>query len=128
MIVIRDSQMMLLAQAEWPAFAARMVPRLRQHFPNVCESIGDPELTDIIIVGLQRAGAYGFNKRRDLSRFINLMFIFGHQFDHTEYWARTILTADLAAAQKANQLYAEGMDHEATGTGLSKVIPEGSGN
>lgn len=128
MIVIRDSQMMLLAQAEWPAFAARMVPRLRQHFPDICEPISDPELTDIITVGLQRAGTYGFNKRRDLSRFINLMFIFGHQFDHTEYWAHTVLASDLSADQKASNLYAEGIMHEAEGTGLGKTRPEESSN
>lgn len=119
---------MLLAQAEWPAFAARMVPRLRQHFPHVCEPIDDPEITDIITTGLQRAGTYGFNKRRDLSRFINLMFIFGHQFDHTEYWARTILTSDLAAEQKASQLYVEGIAQEATSTGLGKTTPKESSN
>lgn len=94
-LIIRDSQMAVLGRANDVETEDRAVGHLQHCIPGVCASLGEPALREVIRWGRKRARRYEIENEADFFRYLNLMFMFGFEFDtNPEYpWASRSLTA-----------------------------------
>lgn len=93
MLTIRKKQMEALGRMMLDQFADEMVGHLRKFFPAACDSLGETGVNETIQYGISKAGKYGIEIHRDICRFIDLMFVFGRDFDTNPEvpWASRIL-------------------------------------
>lgn len=110
MLVIRDIQMEALSQYMQKGFEDRMVTHLNRYFQDACETLGEDLLRETIRYGIVKAKTFSFHMENDVSRYLNLMFTFGRDFDTDPNlpWAAQILkNNDLISTYKMNVLYGE---------------------
>ena len=88
-------------------FENRTVEHLNQYFPQECSKLGEDGVRDWIRHGVERAGRYGIVAERDVCRYIDIMFVYGRNFDtDARYpWAhRTLNTKAVHPTHKTDQL------------------------
>jgi hypothetical protein len=95
MFTIRANQMAVLAVAGEVRTEARAIRHLRNCIPEVCATLSESELRDIVLWGRKRSRGYGIDREFDFFRYLNLMFMFGFEFDTAPRypWASRTLTA-----------------------------------
>jgi hypothetical protein len=112
-LTIRTEQLAVFAEVETKKFVDRMVIHLKKFFPEQCEVMDESQMGETIRYGIKRAAAYGITIKRDVSKYVDVMVVFGRDFDRDPGlpWARTIL-ADAAAdpTVKVNRLYVTATD------------------
>lgn len=81
MLIIRDDQMETLRKGMRDNYEDRLVDHLNKFFPDQCQKLGDKETRKAIRHGMNRAKSYGIVSQRDVSKYLNIMFIFGLDFD-----------------------------------------------
>lgn len=71
-----------------------MVAHLKRYFPDRCAHLSDEDVRESIRYGIERANAYEICIEQDVSRYINLMYILGRDFDRDPElpWAQAILS------------------------------------
>ncbi len=114
MLIVRNDQMDVFGDYMRKQFEDLMVGHLNAHYPKECETLGEKDLRETIRYGIERAKAYHVDIERDVSRYINLMFAFGRDFDKDENfpWASKILmNHDLKSTHKMDLLYEEAATH-----------------
>lgn len=76
-------------------FKERMVAHVNHFFPAQCQALGEAAVREWISHGIDRAQSYGIVAERDVSKYIDIMFVFGRDFDADPRhpWAAPILTA-----------------------------------
>ena len=74
-------------------YEGRMIVHLRKCFPHECGRLSDLEIRQAIDLGIANAGKYGLVTERDVCLYIDLMFVFGLDFDTSPNfpWASDIL-------------------------------------
>ncbi|HEX3879294.1 MAG TPA: hypothetical protein VHW24_20070 [Bryobacteraceae bacterium] len=104
-LTIRAAQLKLLSQTEQQKFEAWMLRHLERFFPEECRASGTQAMAEFVAYGRARAARYGFTSRRDVCKYIDLMMVFGRDFDVDENlpWAAPILArkGDAAATMRA---------------------------
>jgi|ERR1019366_2191180 hypothetical protein len=102
MLTIRKEQMAVFSQEEARKFEERMLVHLRKFFPKECEAGGAAQLRETVKHGLKRAGSYGITAERDVCKYIDLMIVFGCDFDMDKQypWAGEILETRNSPAAK----------------------------
>jgi Domain of unknown function (DUF4123) len=92
-LTIRQAQMDVFSQVEVQKFEDWMVSHLKQFFPTQSQSLGEPQLREMIRHGIRRAADYGITDKRDVCKYIDLTIVFGRHFDTDERlkWAGEIL-------------------------------------
>ena len=95
MLTIRPQQSDALHQDLRRRFVERMVGHVREYFPQQFGKLGEPAVREWIEDGIGRAGGYGIVAERDVCKFIDIMIVFGREFDTDPAcpWAKPILTA-----------------------------------
>jgi hypothetical protein len=90
---IRQPQIAVFSQVEVRKFEAWMLVHLKRFFPRRCAGVGEARLQEIVHYGVLRAAVYGITAKRDVCKFIDLMIVFGRDFDTEKgsRWARDIL-------------------------------------
>jgi hypothetical protein len=85
--------MAVFAEVETQKFVDQMVVHLKKFFPKQCEAMGEPQLRDTIQYGIKRAAAYGITAQCDVRQYMNLIVVFGRDFDTDKRlpWASEIL-------------------------------------
>jgi hypothetical protein len=93
MFIIRDAIYDTLGHAAYEDFVARMRIHLRKSFPELCDTLGETKIGQLIEFSVTRAREYWFEAERDICKYTNLMCVFGYGFDRDERlpWAREIL-------------------------------------
>ena len=93
MLVIRREQMAALSSNMRTSFEPRVMRHLKKNFPEQCKALGDVQLREFVDYGVQRASDHGFITEADTCKYIDLMFVFGRDFDMDPDlpWAVTIL-------------------------------------
>ena len=81
MLTIRPAQFAVLWQVEVRKFEKWMLVHLKRFFPAQCTAAGDIRLQEMIQHGIERAAAYGITAKRDVCKYIDLMAVFGSEFD-----------------------------------------------
>ena len=112
MLVVRGQQLEALQLAALKTFEDDMVAHLQQFAPKHCQVIGDPAVRQAIRLGINRGRTYGLTNRGPLRFYIELMFMYGSDFDTDPQclWASQVL-ADTFPNQmtKSNELYRKAM-------------------
>ena len=107
MLTIRAAQLSALARAGDRATHQRAFAHLRNSIPEVCGQMSDEELGAVIAWGHRRARRHGFVGEHDFFRYLNLMFVFGFEFDQNPehpWAAETLGRSGLAASVKMDLL------------------------
>jgi hypothetical protein len=94
MLVIRDAVWEELGEAALADFVTRVRLHLRRFFPEQCEALGEKRLGQLVETGIAQARSYGFGTEREVCKYIDLMCVFGDDFDRLP-WARRILESRL---------------------------------
>jgi hypothetical protein len=92
-MVIRKEQMSALAGNAAADFENRMVVHLKKCFPAECEKLQEQRVRETIRYGMDRAAQYGVKTERDVCKYIDVMMVFGRDFDQRADlpWAAQIL-------------------------------------
>lgn len=128
MLVIRDAQFVELARQNVRVFEERLIAHLREFFPAQTHDRHDAALRAIVAFGIVRARRHGLEAESDLCKYLNLMFVFGAEFDvDTRFsWARRSLdNTAIGPTLKINRLYFDALDHEQEGLGLTSATDRG---
>jgi len=93
MLTIRKEQIAVFGPLGKKAFEDRMLAHLKKVFPEQSEALGEPKLRETIQYGTQRAAAYRIISERDVCKYIDLMILYGRDFDKdpAHPWAQTVL-------------------------------------
>ncbi|MEO8131733.1 MAG: hypothetical protein ABJF23_11740 [Bryobacteraceae bacterium] len=90
-MVIRSEQMNAFAKASATDFQGRMVIHLKKCFPPECNTLGEAGVREMIRYGTGRAAVHEAVAERDVCKFIDLMMVYGRDFDAELPWASQIL-------------------------------------
>ncbi len=93
MLTIRQAQIAVLSQVEVRKFEKWMLAHLKRFFPAQCAAAGDRRVQEMIPYGIERAAVYGIKAKRDVCKYIDMMTVFGSDFDTDPRlrWAGEIL-------------------------------------
>lgn len=93
-LTMRADQMTLLAASGEAQIEDRARAHLKSCIPDSCALLSEDELRNTIRWGRRRSRKYGIEREYDFFRYLNLMFMFGVQFDtDPKYpWAKQSLT------------------------------------
>jgi len=117
LLTLRPEQMTAFSRAEEEKFEAWMLTHLMQFFPKQCTTLGEAQVRELIQYGIQRARACEITSERDVCKFIDLMIVFGRDFDTDERsaWAGEILANRKTARSKIRSLYEAAETHLSRG-------------
>ena len=106
---IRSDQMSALAVLGEVRTESRALRHLRNCIPEVCAALSESELREIVLWGRRRSRRYGIEREFDFFRYLNLMFMFGFEFDTSPRypWASRALNAKGQPGARVDLL----MDH-----------------
>ena len=115
MLQIRQSQMKLFAKEEVRNFEDWMVGHIDRHFPSLSARLGETLLREVIRTGIARAAAYGIQSRPAVCKYVDLMIVFGRDFDtNPAYpWAARALRDWKSESGKIDALMRAGQRTEA---------------
>ncbi len=93
-LTIRQEQMSAFRNADIENFEEWMLVHLKKFFPKQSHVAGDQRLRDTIRCGIRSSAAYGITAKRDVCKYIDLMVLFGRDFDtdRTYPWAGELLS------------------------------------
>lgn len=88
---------------------SRALRHLGNCIPEVCAALSESELRQIVLWGRSRSRRYGIEREFDFFRYLNLMFMFGFEFDTSSRypWASQALNAKAQPSARVDLL----MDH-----------------
>jgi len=112
-LTIRPEQLKVFSQAEVRKFEDWVLAHLRRFFARQCDAAGEWHLRKTIQYGIQRAAAYGITDRRDVCKYIDLMVVFGRDFDKDQRlsWSSEILKTSRPPRTKITALLEAAKEH-----------------
>jgi hypothetical protein len=124
MLTIKDDQFETLRKGMLENFEDQMVEHLKKFFPEQYQSLGEKEVRKAIRHGMNRAKTYGIITQRDVSKFLNIMFVFGLNFDQDPRYPWISKTLKKAPALDPtwviNDLYDNAIEKADEGKGLKE--------
>ena len=109
MLSIRKEQMVVFREPAVNDFVKRVMVHLNKCFPAKCEAMGEAKVRAMVKYGSQRAVSYRVSSERDVCKYIDLMLVFGQDFDQDPKlpWASSILNnqAIINPTTKVARLY-----------------------
>jgi hypothetical protein len=113
MLTIRQEQFAVLSQLEVEKFADWVFTHLQRFFPAQCRAAGDVRISEMIEYGIERAAAYNLTSKRDVCKYIDLMVVFGRDFDTDSRlpWAGELLRQGRNPGVKTRLLLEAGKKH-----------------
>lgn len=93
MLTLRKEQVAAFAFVGKKAFEDRVLAHIGRCFPEQFHSIGETKARETIRYGSGRATSYRILSERDVCRYIDLMILYGRDFDKDPAlpWAQSIL-------------------------------------
>ena len=106
MLAIRSDQMKVFEEAAMKGFEDEMVVHSRGFTPELCKVLGEEQLRVAIRRAISRAGSYGFTYRGPIRLYMEMMYLFGSDFDTDPQYPRLakILAAPDEQMQRAELL------------------------
>ena len=123
MLKIREEQMKVFEEAALQSFEDEMVAHSKKFTPRLCEVIGEEQLRVALRRAMERAGTYGFTYRGPIRLFIELMFLYGSDFDTDLQYPAVgeVLRASGDQMQRAEQIHEGVLDYLEKVSGPSNV-------
>ncbi len=92
-MIVRQEQLNTLSESATSDFENRVVAHLSKCFPAESEVLQEQGVREIIQYGMERAASYDVSAERDVCKYIDVMMVFGRDFDKDEDlpWASRIL-------------------------------------
>jgi hypothetical protein len=84
MLVIRNPQLRVLARR---SLVNSLILHAREVAPEVCAKMSTEQLRSMVDRCLERCEHYGITREFDIFRYLNLMLVFGLDFDKDQPWA-----------------------------------------
>ena len=93
MLTIRREQMAVFRGPALRTFEDHVIVHLDKCFPGQTKALGEPNVRETIQYGIRRAASYGIVAERDVCKYIDLMIVFGRDFDKDprQPWAQSVL-------------------------------------
>jgi hypothetical protein len=93
MLTIRHEQVQKFSEVSSKQFEDHMLAHLHKFFPAKIKAMNEAKIREMIHYGLKRAEGYKFINKSELCKFIDLMAVFGRDFDLSPQhaWAAQIL-------------------------------------
>lgn len=93
MFTIRKEQLAVFGPLAKEAFEDRAIAHIKRVFPEQSQTLGVPKLRETIQYGTQRAASYRIISERDVCKYIDLMILYGRDFDKDSNlpWAQSVL-------------------------------------
>jgi len=110
MLSIRQEQIAIISEPFLREFEQRVVAHLHRVWPEKCRVFGAEGVAESAREGIQRARQHGFRTERDVTRFVDVMYACGQNFDTdpTLAWAGAILRDErLRPPARMDKLYVE---------------------
>jgi hypothetical protein len=106
MLTIRKEQYAVLEKAELEKFVDQACGHVHRFFPEQFAALGDAKLRELIHFGTHSAARYGITAKGEVLKFIDLMILFGRNFDTAEHlkWANQILNSENPSSTKIDML------------------------
>ena len=101
MLVIRNDQIDTLEQFAVKDFENELVGHLKEFAPKHSEVIEESGVREVVKLGIKRAESYGFTNRGPIRFYVEMMFMFGSDFD-TDFqipWAEGVLKNEAISDQ-----------------------------
>ena len=115
MLVIRDEQIQAFALNAGNQFEAQTVRHISRFASRQFELLGEKTISQIVRLGIDLAEKHGFTNRGPARFYVELMFMFGSDFDtDPQYpWAAEVLSGEGPGDQRdrADQLYQKTMGY-----------------
>ena len=118
LLTIRKQQIHVLAASRRVTFETRLEHHLQKFFPDQVAAAGPDDVAEFIRDGQARALAHGFKAEREICKYLDLMCIFGREFDSNPRlpWAAKILGQPfLTPRAKMNRLVETALLHAEAG-------------
>ena len=81
MLVIREEQMEVFEAYTLRNFETELVKHLQKFAPQQSDIIGEPGIRTVVKLGMERADSYYFTNRGPICSYLELMVMFGSDFD-----------------------------------------------
>jgi hypothetical protein len=93
MLTIRKEQFAVFQKVASQSFESQMLSHIRKCFRKQMEELGEPRVREVIRYGIQRSASYRIRKQRDICMYIDMMILFGRDFDRDPAlpWASRVL-------------------------------------
>lgn len=102
-------------------FEDKLVVHLRKLFAEKFRELSEVLVRRVVRLGMSRAEQYGFVREDHVCSYVDMMFVFGHEFDVVSGWARPILLdGEITAIEKAKRLYASAVDNLRSAAGICR--------
>lgn len=123
MIKIRSAQIKVFEDEALKRFEEEMMLHSKKYSPLLCEILGDEQLGVAISQALSRADSYGFTNRGPIRLYIEMMFLFGSDFDTDPQYPEVaeLLNASEDQMQRAEKLYQGVLDYQEKVSGQSNI-------
>jgi hypothetical protein len=126
MLVIREQQIDALSQVALDAFEDEMVAHSKAFTPRLCKVLGEEQLRVALRQAMERARTYGFTNRGPVRLYIDLMFLYGSDFDTDQQYPTLgeVLNASGDQMLRAEQLYQYILEYKekVSGDGNTNII------
>ncbi len=95
MFVILAHQEAAFRESGLASLRGTLVAHVRACFPAECEGLGAEALQALVEDGMRRAAAHGLSLDRDVGTYVDLLVVFGPDFEHDARfpWARPLTEA-----------------------------------
>jgi hypothetical protein len=109
MLAIRKEQIDVLSKVEVQTVENRTLEHIRKTYPKEFNALGDEKTREVIQYGVNRAATYRFKGNPDVLKYIEVMVLFGRDFDADSQlpWVGEILGKPKKAAAKIAVLHEE---------------------
>ncbi len=122
MHVVRNEQLKKLNAKAARKFEDQMLLHLDKYFHKQCRKMSEKEIRNVICYGVERAEHYGVDLEGEKTKYLNLMFVFGKDFDTNPAikWLSDSFEIERSSkgAVNINRLYDIAIAHENEGRGL----------
>jgi hypothetical protein len=112
MFTIRKEQMAALTKVEVRTIEDRTLDHIRKTFPQKFGALGEEKTRGLIKYGVKHVAKYGFKGDPDVTKYIEVMVLFGRDFDADPQlpWAAAILRKRKRPAAKISALHEEAVN------------------
>jgi hypothetical protein len=80
MLIINENQMAALKQRSLHHFEDEMMEHCAEFSPQLCKTLQEEQLRDVVVLAIQRAKEFGFSFRGPVRLYIEMVLLFGSDF------------------------------------------------
>jgi hypothetical protein len=124
MLIIRKEQIAVFEEIAQKNFELELADHIREFIPKHAKAVGEEQVSAAVSYGVERARQYGFTNQGPVRFFIELLCLFGCDFDTDPQlpWVQIILKDEEISdqTQRADMLFDKMIEYDEKVSGLDK--------